>query len=25
MMATGLGFWTARHYRELQGGPSGGL
>ena len=27
MMATGLGFWTARHYRELKGGykSSGGL
>jgi len=25
MMATGLGFWTARHYRELQSGPGGGL
>lgn len=27
MMATGLGFWTARHYRELQGGyqRQGGL
>ena len=27
MMATGLGFWTARHYRELKGGykHQGGL
>lgn len=25
MMATGLGFWTARHYRELKRGPGGGL
>jgi len=27
MMATGIGFWTARHYRELKGGyqGSGGL
>jgi len=27
MMATGLGFWTARHYRELKGGyqSQGGL
>lgn len=27
MMATGIGFWTARHYRELKGGyqDSGGL
>lgn len=27
MMATGLGFWTARHYRELKnrGGPPGRL
>lgn len=23
MMATGLGFWTARHYRELKDGPGG--